>query len=126
MASTVNSSGGILSSLSNFVFGDASAAGQLTVDNRSFTQKYGSWESDRKKLTEQTPEEMAAQLAMTLRKREGAVINASAGLSENGERIRAVTGYSANREASNDAKIGVTTTGSNYARFAAMSGRIAA
>jgi hypothetical protein len=116
----------ILNSLGSLVFGDASAAGQMTVDNRTFSQKFGSWESDRKRLTEQTPEEMAAQLAMTLRKREAVVIKASSGLAENGERIRGVTGYVADRGASTDPKIGVTSTGTNYAHFAAMSGRIAA
>jgi hypothetical protein len=122
-----SNNGGILGSLTSLFTGDACAAGQAAVDNRSLSQKYGSWDSDRKKLTEMTPEEMQALMAANIRKREAVVINASAGLSENGERNRAVTGngYMATNTAANDSRLGVTSTGSNYAQFRSM-GRIAA
>lgn len=123
MANAVNNTG-FLGSLTSFFTGDSAAGAQAMVDTRSFSQKYGSWESDRggKKLD---PEEAAAEMAAKFTRREKLIINSSAGLSENGVRMATSTGYTAPREASNDARIGVTTTGANFAQFRAM-GRIAA
>lgn len=128
MSNAVNSSSssstGFLGSLTSLFTGDTAAGARALVDNRSFSQKYGSWESDRggKKVC---PEEIAAEMAAKFSRREKVIINSSAGLSENGVRLAHATGYTAPREAANDSRLGVTTTGSNYAQFRAM-GRIAA
>lgn len=127
MANGVNSTSGntgFLGSLTSFFTGDSAAGAQAMVDTRSFSQKYGSWESDRggKKID---PEELAAEMAAKFSRREKLIINSSAGLSENGVRLANATGFTAPREAANDARIGVTSTGANYAQFRSM-GRIAA
>jgi hypothetical protein len=95
------------------------------VDTRSFSQKYGSWESDRGG-NKFDPEAAAAEMAAKFSRREKVIINSSAGLSENGVRMATATGYTpAQRGGSSDARIGVTTTGANFAQFRSM-GRIAA
>lgn len=126
MANAVNSTSGtgFLGSLTSFFTGDSAAGAQAMVDTRSFSQKYGSWESDRNG-NKFDPEAAAAEMSAKFSRREKLIINSSAGLSENGVRMATATGYTPPKEAANDARIGVTTTGANFAQFRSM-GRIAA